>query len=204
MVYRCALSRGGGVRYARAATGMRVWNDMTHESRRAVYLAVVRLSVRSRGLGRSPATPDQPRSGHAGATTATPVAYTAVVCPATQAHRTSPPRGGRRRRPRLAARPSRVTVPAHPQRRRRRPGRRRRCSPPPCLRVAPSSAPSSCASAAPPPPPICVALPRRSSQLPSRHHPRQIRCRARHWPRHRLRRRRRRMWRLRRRWRLPR
>ena len=39
-------------------------------------------------------------------------------------------------------------------------------------------------SAAPLPPPICVALPRRSSQLPRRHHPRQIRCRSRHWPRH--------------------
>ena len=137
MVYRCALSRGCGVRYARAATGMRVWNDMTHESRRAVYLAVVRLSVRSRGLGRSPATPDQPRSGHAGATTATPV-------PTRQS--SAVPRKPTASARHEVARPPRVTVPAHPQRRRRCPGRRRRCSPPPCLRVAPSSAPSSCAS----------------------------------------------------------
>ena len=139
----------GGVAYATHAPRLECAIGMTQVSLCRLS-SRFRLSVRSHGLGRSPATPDQPRSGHAGATTATPVAYTAVVCPATQAHRTSPPRGGRRRRPRLAARPSRVTVPAHPQRRRRRPGRRRRCSPPPCLRVAPSSAPSSCASAAPP------------------------------------------------------
>ena len=135
----------GGVAYATHAPRLECAIGMTQVSLCRLS-SRFRLSVRSHGLGRSPATPDQPRSGHAGATTATPVAYTAVVCPATQAHRTSPPRGGRRRRPRLAARPSRVTVPAHPQRRRRRPGRRRRCSPPPCLRVAPSSAPSSCAS----------------------------------------------------------
>ena len=62
----------GGVAYATHAPRLECAIGMTQVSLCRLS-SRFRLSVRSHGLGRSPATPDQPRSGHAGATTATPV-----------------------------------------------------------------------------------------------------------------------------------